>query len=118
LKLANFDNEIDNGDAKKDTIAIALHYEAESEFAPKVIAGGRGSVAEQILAIAFANDIKVRKDQNLVELLSSIDIDSEIPVEAFATVAEILIYVYRANGGELKMPRKETQQIETGGPSS
>ena len=116
--MANSDNDTDNNNAKKDAIAVALHYEAESEYAPKVVAGGRGSVAEQILAIAFANDIKVRKDQDLVELLSSIDIDSEIPVEAFAAVAEILIYVYRANGGELKLPGTETQEIETGDPAS
>jgi flagellar biosynthesis protein len=118
FNLANSDNDTDNNNAKKEAIAVALHYEAESECAPKVVAGGRGSVAEQILAIAFANDIKVRKDQDLVELLSSIDIDSEIPVEAFAAVAEILIYVYRANGGELKLPGTETQEIETGDPAS
>jgi flagellar biosynthesis protein len=116
--LANSDNDIDNDDAKKDAIAVALHYEAESEYAPKVVAGGRGSIAEQILEIAFANNIKVRKDQDLVELLSSIDIDSEIPVEAFAAVAEILIYVYRANGGEINIPGTATQEIETGDPAS
>ncbi len=114
--MANSGDDTNNDDAKKDTIAVALHYKAESEFAPTVVAGGRGSVAEQILKIAFANDIKVRKDQDLVELLSSINIDSEIPVEAFAAVAEILIYLYRANGGELQIPGKETQQIEIGDP--
>ncbi len=120
--LANSDNDTDNDTTKKDAIAVALRYKPDSEFAPKVVAGGRGSVAEQILEIAFANNIKVRKDQDLAGVLSSIDIDSEIPVEAFAAVAEILIYVYRANGGELDIfgPELETktQDPEPGDPAS
>ncbi len=83
---------------KDETVAVALGYEPGTDFAPKVVAGGRGAIAEQILQIAYANDIKVREDADLAQLLSTIDIDSEIPVEAFAAVAEILIYVYRANG--------------------
>ena len=85
--MANSDNDTENDTTKKDAIAVALRYEPDSEYAPKVVAGGRGSVAEQILEIAFANGIKVREDQDLAEVLSSIDIDSEIPVEAFAAVA-------------------------------
>lgn len=79
-------------------LAVALKYEPKTEFAPRVVASGRGSVAEQILAIAFAKGVKVREDADLVKLLSVLDIDSEIPIEAFAAVAEILAYVYRANG--------------------
>jgi len=90
----------DKQDAK-ESVAVALRYEVEGADAPKVVAGGRGSVAEQILQIAFANDVKVREDADLAELLSAIDIDTEIPVEAFAAVAEILVYVYRANGTPL-----------------
>ena len=84
--------------ANKETAAVALSYDPDSEYAPKVVAGGRGAIAEQILQIAFANDVRVREDADLVQLLSAIDIDSEIPVEAFAAVAEILTYVYRVNG--------------------
>ena len=79
-------------------IAVALKYEPDSEFAPKVVAGGRGAVAEQILQVAFAAGVKVREDTDLAEMLSTIDVESEIPIEAFATVAEILAYVYRLNG--------------------
>lgn len=82
----------------KRSVAVALGYEPGTDRAPRVLAGGHGSVAEQILEIAFANGIKVREDADLAELLSSIDLESEIPTEAFAAVAEILIYVYRANG--------------------
>ena len=86
------------GGKRKDAVAVALGYNGDSNAAPRVLAGGRGSVAEQILEIAFANGVKVREDADLAELLSAIELDDEIPSEAFAAVAEILIYVYRANG--------------------
>jgi flagellar biosynthesis protein len=69
----------------------------ESKQAPKVLASGRGAVAEQILNIAFAQGVRVREDADLAQLLAAVDIDSEIPVQAFAAVAEILVYVWRAN---------------------
>ncbi|MDH5748793.1 MAG: EscU/YscU/HrcU family type III secretion system export apparatus switch protein [Rhodospirillales bacterium] len=93
------DSEKKDSRRKTEAVAVALSYQGDIDSAPKVVAGGRGSIAEQILQIAFANDVKVREDADLAELLSAIDIDSEIPVEAFAAVAEILNYVYRANGG-------------------
>ena len=86
------------GQKNKEVVAVAIEYKPEVDSAPRVLAGGHGSVAAQILEIAFANGIKVREDADLAELLSSIDLESEIPPEAFAAVAEILIYVYRANG--------------------
>lgn len=82
---------------RADAVSVALK-EAEDGRAPRVLAAGRGSVAEQILALAFAEGIKVREDADLAELLAAVDIDSEIPLEAFTAVAEILSYVYRANG--------------------
>ena len=82
---------------RREAVAVALKYIREHDNAPRVMAGGRGSIAEQILQIAFANGVKVREDADLAELLSAIDVDSEIPIEAFAAVAEILAYVYRAN---------------------
>lgn len=77
--------------------AVAVEYERDSNRAPTVTASGRGYVAEQILAIAFANGIKVRSDADLVEILDKLEIDSPIPLEAFAVVAQILTYVYNAN---------------------
>ena len=95
--LADADNRSPDEKAK-DAVAVALRYEATRDPTPKVVAGGRGRIAKQILEIAFAHGIKVREDGDLAQLLTSIDIDSEIPIEAFAAVAEILTYVYRANG--------------------
>lgn len=89
----------------KVTKAAAIEYERGSEHAPIVTASGRGAIAEQILAIAFERGIKVREDAELVEILSAIEVDSPIPMEAFAAVAEILAYVYQANDARKKRAR-------------
>jgi flagellar biosynthesis protein len=83
---------------EKQQKAVAIAHEPEGNNVPRVVASGRGAVAEQILQIAFAHGVKVREDADLVEVLSQVDVDSDIPLEAFAAVAEILAYVYRANG--------------------
>ena len=95
-------DEEDRGKVKpipetKDAVAVALHQASDTEMAPKVVAAGRGTMAEQILEIAFAKGIKVREDADLAQLLSAVDDDTEIPLDAFAAVAEILVYLYRAN---------------------
>lgn len=90
------DNE--NSKAKLEVKAVALGYEPKRDDQPRVTASGRGAVAEQILRIAFDRGIKVREDADLAEILAAIDVDSLIPLEAFAAVAEILAYVYRAEG--------------------
>ncbi len=77
-------------------LAVALRDEAAGGN-PRVTAAGRGTLAEQILEIAFARGVKVREDAELAEILAAIEVDSEVPVEALAAVAEILSYVYRAN---------------------
>lgn len=81
--------------------AVALSYDETKDSAPRVVASGHGAVAEAILALAFANGVKVRQDADLVEILSLVEIGDEIPVDALVAVAEILSYVYRANGRRL-----------------
>lgn len=65
-----------------------------------MVATGQGLIAEQIVRIALDNGITVHKDSDLVEILSKLDLDALIPVEAFAAVAEILSYIYRTQGKE------------------
>ena len=100
----------------KDAVAVALHQAKEADRAPKVVAAGRGTTAVQILEIAFAQGIKVREDADLAQLLSAVDEDSEIPLDAFAAVAEILVYLYRANGkappGHEKSQKPSDQRSE------
>lgn len=82
----------------KRSIAVAIEgQEGNPEALPKIIASGRGKLAEQILAMAFEKGIKVREDADLAELLAKLDLDTPIPSEAIITVAEILTKVYEAN---------------------
>jgi flagellar biosynthesis protein len=90
-------SERPNTDPPPKTIAVAVE-EQTGAAAPRITASGRGYVAEQILHIAFANDVKVRSDADLAQILTAVDVDSDIPTEAFAAVAEVLRYVYQANG--------------------
>ena len=92
--------------------AVAVKDSGEDGTLPRLVASGRGAVAEQILQIAWAHDIKVREDADLVEILSAIDIDSDIPVEAVAAVAEIMSYVYRANAGEIPLEESNDDASE------
>ena len=83
---------------RKQTAIAIDGGDQETGHVAKIIASGRGKIAEQILQLAFENDIKVREDSALAEMLAQVDLDSPIPTEAFGAIAEILSYVYRANG--------------------
>jgi flagellar biosynthesis protein len=79
-------------------VAVALDYDPQTaEMAPRVVAKGKGYVAQRILEIAFDKGIKVREDADLAQMLNAVNLESEIPVEAYLAVAEILAYVYKAN---------------------
>lgn len=75
--------------------AVALSFDPDKPEIPTVTASGRGTVARQIIEIAFAHGVKVREDPDLVEILETLDVGAEIPVIAFAAVAEILSHIYR-----------------------
>lgn len=100
-------------------LAIALDAKPGADgrdrrHSPRVVASGRGAVAEQILAIAFERGIPVREDSDLAEILSTLEVESEVPIDALAAVAEILSYVYRANRDwrqdEGDAPQPETRE--------
>lgn len=78
--------------------AVALKYEMEREEAPRVVAKGEGSIAEQIIKVAEEHGIEIREDADLTEILAAIEIDDFIPLEAYAAVAEILRYIYKKEG--------------------
>lgn len=84
-------------DFDKDKLAVALKYERSSDDAPLVSAKGKGYLAEQILELARKYHIEIREDKDLAVLLSKLDIGTPIPIEAYAAVAEILAYIYKAN---------------------
>ncbi|OGR11746.1 MAG: flagellar biosynthesis protein FlhB [Desulfobacula sp. GWF2_41_7] len=77
--------------------AVALKYDREKDDAPKVTAKGKGKVAKKIIEIAKKHDIPIKDDPDLIEILSSLDINQEIPSEIYVTVAELLAFVYSMN---------------------
>ncbi len=79
-------------------VAVALQYQRQHDPAPRVVAKGEGDIAQKILELAREHGVAVREDPDLVQLLSAVELETQIPVEAFVAVAEILSYVYRAKG--------------------
>lgn len=80
-------------------VAVAIeNFARDGKDISKISASGYGHLAEQILALAFQNDVKVREDRDLAQMLAAVELDSEIPADALIAVAEILAYVYRVNG--------------------
>jgi flagellar biosynthesis protein len=75
--------------------AATLKYDQQKDNAPKITAKGKGDVANNIIKIAQENDIPIKKDEDLIELLSQLDIDKEIPESMYKAVAEIFTFIYR-----------------------
>lgn len=74
--------------------AVALKYKRKVDRAPKIIAKGRGEIAEQIIQIADAHGIPLHEDQGLADVLELLDLDTEIPSELYRAVAEVLVFIY------------------------
>ncbi|WEK06074.1 MAG: EscU/YscU/HrcU family type III secretion system export apparatus switch protein [Candidatus Devosia phytovorans] len=76
-------------------LAVALQYEKGSREAPKVVAKGRGLVAERIVALAEENGVVIEANPVLAEALSGIELDDTIPLELYEAVAVVIGYVLR-----------------------
>jgi len=86
-------------DKKRIKKAVALKYEAGTDAAPRVTAKGQGLMAEKIIQIAREAGVPLREHPDLVEVLSRLELNSEIPAETYVIVAEILSWVYQLNEG-------------------
>lgn len=78
----------------KSKTAVALSYEPDDE-APKIIASGKGMLAEKIIEKASQNQIPIHKDERLANTLSKLEIGDFIPEELYQVVAEVLLFVDR-----------------------
>jgi flagellar biosynthesis protein len=81
---------------KKPAIAVALEYERGTHDAPRVVATGRGLIAEQIMAVARENGVVIEANPMLAEALSGVPLDDSIPHELYQAVAEVIGFVLRA----------------------
>jgi flagellar biosynthesis protein len=79
----------------KSPKAVALKYDGEKDKAPRLIAKGRGDIAEKIIGIAKEHDVPLYEDKNLVQILEALDLETEIPPELYRAVAEVLAFIYR-----------------------
>ncbi|MBS1189603.1 MAG: putative flagellar biosynthetic protein [Rhodocyclaceae bacterium] len=79
--------------------AVALAYR-QTDAAPRVVAKGRGYVAEEIIAKAREHGVYVHESPELVALLTQVDIDEHIPPQLYVAVAELLAWLYRLENGE------------------
>lgn len=82
----------------KSPKAVALKYDQKSDNAPRVIAKGRGEIAEKIIAVAKENNVPLYEDKNLTQILEALDLETEIPADLYRAVAEVLAFIYRLNG--------------------
>ena len=77
--------------------AVALSYESGDQ-APKILATGKGYVAEKIIETANKENVPIHKDEKLAATLSKLEIGDYIPKELYGVVAEILVFVDRVEG--------------------
>jgi len=94
--------------AKTDKIikAAALKYQKEKGTAPKVVAKGKGEVAQKIISLAKENNLPIRQDEDLVELLSKVELDKEVPENLYKAVAEVFVFVYKMTGDKRDIQTK------------
>lgn len=84
-------------------VAVALAYRS-GLAAPKVVAKGRGLIAEEIIARARESGVYVHESAELVALLMQVNLDDHIPPQLYVAVAELLAWLYRLESGENALP--------------
>ncbi|MGV2433206.1 MAG UNVERIFIED_CONTAM: EscU/YscU/HrcU family type III secretion system export apparatus switch protein [Rickettsiaceae bacterium] len=75
--------------------AIAIKYDQDIDSQPRIVATGKGTIAEKILAIASQENIPIAEDKELAEILSFIELGAAIPIEAYSLLAKVLEHIYK-----------------------
>ncbi len=94
---------------EKEKIAVALRYDVD-DTAPKVVAKGRGKLAEVILELAREYGIPIKEDSKLVKELYKLEIESPIPEELYYSVAAVLAWAFKLNQ---KLKEKFLKNLKT-----
>ncbi len=79
---------------EQERSAVALKYDPETPGAPRVVAKGRGLIAEQILALAEEHDIHIHQSPELIEVLIRMELGEEIPEALYRAIAEVIAFAY------------------------
>jgi len=77
--------------------AVALRYDQVQNHAPKIVASGKGLIAENVIEKAKEHNVPILEDESLVELLAELNINETIPEELYQAVAEVFAFIYRAD---------------------
>jgi flagellar biosynthesis protein len=88
-------------DAAREAIALAY---SQTDAAPRVVAKGKGVIAEKIIARAREHGVYVHESPELVALLTQVDLDEHIPPQLYMAVAELLAWLYRIEHGDSASP--------------
>ena len=105
------------GHSGKQQSAIALAYQS-GDPAPRVVAKGKGLLAEQIIERAREAGVFVHESKELVALLMEVDLDRQIPPGLYQAIAELLAWLYyiesgQKNGGALPVPPSAASLTDT-----
>jgi len=77
--------------------AVALKYDSDEDNAPKILASGKGKVADKIIQKAKEYDLTLFANKELVDSLINLDIDTEIPPQLYQAVVEVFIWLAKQN---------------------
>lgn len=91
LMTTNQTNEL------KRQVALALGYKPDKQNAPKLLAKGKGLIADRIIELAKSKGIPIKQDDDLIKVLYKLEIEEEIPPELYEAVAELLAFIYKLN---------------------
>lgn len=92
--------------------AAALKYDIDNQNAPTLTAKGKGETANNIIKLARENNIPIKKDEDLIELLSQIDINKEIPTSMYKAVAEIFSFIYDVSNKKEEIDKKLEEKAQ------
>jgi len=81
----------------KEKVAVVLRFDPAQDTAPRIVAAGKGEIAEQIIEVAEEGEIPVYKDGNLAQSLSDFEVGAVVPGELYELIAEVLIFLYQLN---------------------
>ncbi|MFS0823627.1 EscU/YscU/HrcU family type III secretion system export apparatus switch protein [Bacillus sp. 1P02SD] len=80
---------------EKGLKAVALSYDQKLDSEPKIIAKGKGIIAQNIIEMAETHNIPIEEDRALVELLGELKLNEGIPEELYQVIAEIFAFIYK-----------------------
>lgn len=84
--------------------AVALVYKQDD--LPRVVAKGKGAIADKIIAMAKTAEIPIHQDAQLNKALSTLELNQPIPRELFAAVAQVLVFAYSLTGKSPPNPER------------